>query len=132
MPHKWYSENSTKLDAFLKDRYNTSIERVSRLAQDNTQPRTYLKIGTGDELGLYNLKPGESLPMEIHEDEVQVTHFRGPARVVIGDASLGEEVSVINACSSSQVVIPPGVRHEIQNMATVTIKLWSLYIKVAP
>lgn len=110
-------------------RYDTSVRELNRMALKNTSPDKHMPMGK-DELGLYILPVDGSLPAEVHSDELQITHFMGRARVVVQEPGVMGK-TVILAEPGSQVVIPPGTRHEIQNgSGTGDLYLWSVYVKL--
>ncbi|MEN6341700.1 MAG: cupin domain-containing protein [Methanospirillum sp.] len=88
----------------------------------NTDYRRVLYTGKYSQLVLMNLKPGEEIGEEVHEDVDQFFRFEEGEGAVIID---GVKQAVKDG---SGVVVPSGARHNVVNTSKETeLKLYTIY-----
>ena len=87
----------------------------------NTNFRKVIFTGGHSQLVLMHLKPGEEIGAEVHANVDQFFRFEeGEAKVVV-DA---EEFEVADG---DAVVVPAGARHNIINIGSIDLKLYTIY-----
>ncbi len=97
--------------------YKDNIEKATL---ENTDYRRVLFTGKL-QLVLMNLKPGEEIGEEIHEDHDQFFRFEGGKGKVVIDT----ENFIVE--DGDSVVIPAGSRHNVINIGDVDLKLYTIY-----
>jgi len=114
------------------------FRNVEKETEDNTKYRNvvYTTPDSQMQLVLMSLKPGDTIPFEVHTDVAQfvrVESGRGECRVrsAFIDPTNNEAVKesrVYKLRAGSSVLIPAGVEHEFRNTsATLDLKLYSVY-----
>jgi len=103
----------------MKKGFVTDIETATL---KNTDYRRVLYTGKYSQLVLMNLKPGEEIGEEVHEDVDQFFRFEEGEGAVIID---GVKQAVKDG---SGVVVPSGARHNVVNTSKDTeLKLYTIY-----
>ena len=99
--------------------YVTSIEKET---EKNADFRRVLYTGKHSQLVLMNIKPGEEIGEETHEDVDQFFRFeRGEGKVTINDV----EHSIKDG---DAVIVPAGARHNVINTSKrANLKLYTIY-----
>jgi len=99
--------------------YVTSIEKET---EKNADFRRMLYTGKHSQLVLMNIKPGEEIGEETHEDVDQFFRFeRGEGKVTINDV----EHSIKDG---DAVIVPAGARHNVINTSKrANLKLYTIY-----
>ncbi|MBN1325710.1 cupin domain-containing protein [Candidatus Falkowbacteria bacterium] len=99
--------------------FNANIEEAT-LANDNF--RKVLYTSKHSQLVLMNLKPGEEIGMEVHNENDQFFRFeQGQGKVIID----GNEYEVSDG---SAIVVPAGAQHNVMNVSdTEDLKLYTIY-----
>ncbi|MDQ3479269.1 MAG: cupin domain-containing protein [Pseudomonadota bacterium] len=98
--------------------YNDNIEELT-LA--NSDFRRVLYTGRHLQLVLMTLQPGDEIGSEVHDGRDQFFRFEEGEGVVYID---GVENMVEDG---SGVIVPSGARHNVRNIGTVPLKLYSIY-----
>ncbi len=98
--------------------YNDNIEELT-LA--NSDFRRVLYTGRHLQLVLMTLQPSDEIGSEVHDDRDQFFRFEEGEGVVYID---GVENMVEDG---SGVIVPSGARHNVRNIGTVPLKLYSIY-----
>jgi mannose-6-phosphate isomerase-like protein (cupin superfamily) len=98
------------------------VGNIEELTTTNTDYRRVLYTGKFSQLVLMNLKPGEEIGEEVHDDVDQFFRFEeGEGAVIIDGAK--HAVS-----DGSGVVVPSGARHNVVNTSkTAELKLYTIY-----
>jgi mannose-6-phosphate isomerase-like protein (cupin superfamily) len=98
------------------------VADIESATMTNTDYRRVLYTGKYSQLVLMNLKPGEEIGEEVHDDVDQFFRFEeGQGEVVID----GVRSSVKDG---SGVVVPSGARHNVINTSTTAaLKLYTIY-----
>lgn len=99
--------------------YVTTIEKET---EKNMDFRRVLYTGKHSQLVLMNLKPGEEIGEEIHDDVDQFFRFeKGTGKVII-------DYVEHNVKDGDAVVVPSGARHNVINTSKRTnLKLYTIY-----
>ncbi|MDD2678694.1 MAG: cupin domain-containing protein [Candidatus Nanoarchaeia archaeon] len=99
--------------------FNSNIEKDTL---DNNNFRKVLYTGKKSQLVLMNLKPGEEIGMEVHNDIDQFFRFEeGEGKVIIDNNEY--EVS-----DGSAVIVPCGANHNVINTSKdKDLKLYTIY-----
>lgn len=98
--------------------YKTNIENETL---SNSNYRTVLHTGKNMQLVVMNLKPGEDIPLEIHEDIDQFFRVEsGKAMVKVDDEEYILEDDEI-------IIVPAGAKHYVKNIDDKDLKLYTIY-----
>ncbi len=98
--------------------YQTNILESTK---NNTNFRTVLFTGKKSQLVLMDIKPGEEIGLETHDNVEQALFFMsGTAKAVLN----GQE-STVNA--GDIVVVTPGTAHNFINTGTEVLKVYTIY-----
>lgn len=111
-------KNIKDYSLFEKQGFVSNIEKDTL---DNDSYRKVLYTASGIQLVLMNLKPGEEIGEEIHNDIDQFFRFEEGEGIAMID---GKENKVKDG---SGVIVPAGAKHNIINTGTGNLKLYSLY-----
>jgi len=97
--------------------YITNIEEETI---KNTDYRRVLYTTKNSQLVLMNIKPGDEIGEEVHELDQFIRLEAGQAQVILDDIehTLEEDFAV---------VIPAGTKHNVTNIGSVDLKLYSIY-----
>lgn len=88
---------------------------------ENSDYRRVLFTGKNSQLVLMNIKPGDEIGEEIHEEHDQFLRVEsGEAKFVLD----GEEVS---GGDGFAVVVPAGTKHNVINVGSDDLKLYTIY-----
>ncbi|MBI0583042.1 MAG: cupin domain-containing protein [Methanomassiliicoccus sp.] len=101
-----------------KKGFNADIEKDT---VENTNFRKVLYTAKYSQLVLMNLRPGEEIGMEAHDDGDQFFRFEEGEGVVYID---GNEYKVTDG---SAVVIPSGAMHNVTNTGKKNLKMYTIY-----
>ena len=95
---------------------------IEKLTLDNSFFRKVIYTAKYSQLVLMNLKPGDEIGAEIHEDGDQFFRFeKGLGKVIID----GNEYEVKDG---SAVVVPAGAQHNVINVsATERLNMYTIY-----
>jgi len=98
--------------------YSTNIEKDTL---ENECYRKVLFTGRKIQLVVMRLKPGEDIPLEVHDDIDQFIRVEeGEAFVTIGDEEF-------NLKDDDIVIIPAGSKHYVKNTSDKDLKIYTLY-----
>ncbi len=103
------------------------VDDVERATLENTDFRRVLFTGTGTQLTVMRLAPGEEIGVEMHDHLDQFLRIeQGRARVTFGPSAdqVAEEHDVGDDWA---VIVPGGVWHNVINTGDQDLKLYSLY-----
>ncbi len=98
------------------------VADIESATTTNTDYRRVLYTGKYSQLVLMNLKPGEEIGEEVHDDVDQFFRFeKGQGEVVIDGVRSPVK-------DGSGVVVPSGARHNVINTSTTAaLKLYTIY-----
>lgn len=97
------------------------IINIEKETLENSNFRKVLYTAQNSQLVLMNLKPGEEIGEEVHEDVDQFFRFEaGRGKIVID----GAETEVEDGFA---VVVPAGARHNVVNVSQEDLKLYTIY-----
>ncbi len=99
--------------------YNANIEKETK---ENLDYRRVLFTGQKMQLVVMSLKPGEDIPLEVHNNIDQFIRVEsGQAYVKIGDKEF-------NLKDDDVVIIPAGTEHYVKNVSeTEDLKVYTIY-----
>jgi mannose-6-phosphate isomerase-like protein (cupin superfamily) len=98
------------------------VADIETATTTNTDYRRVLYTGKYSQLVLMNLKPGEEIGEEVHEDVDQFFRFEEGEGAVIIDGTRNP------VKDGSGVVVPSGARHNVVNTSTTAdLKLYTIY-----
>lgn len=101
------------------DGFSVNIENETL---NNTYYRRVLYTTRGNQIVLMSLKPGEDIPMEIHDDLTQFIRVEGGK----GLAYIGDSIHKLH--DGVAIDIPKGLYHQIINISkTEDLKLYTVY-----
>jgi mannose-6-phosphate isomerase-like protein (cupin superfamily) len=95
---------------------------VAQLARDNDLYRRVLFTGDQSQLVLMSIPPGEDIGQETHRHvEQTIVCVSGSGRLSLGgvESSFGP---------GDVVVITPGTQHDVRNIGTAPLKLYTIYV----
>lgn len=96
-------------------------ENIKHLAKENNDFRRVVHTGKYAQLVLMNIKPGEEIGEETHNDVDQILFFVKGA----GEAILNGETKVIEKGDS--VFVSAGTLHNFKNTGQEELKLYTVY-----
>ena len=97
--------------------YTTNIEQETL---QNTDYRRVLYTAHHSQLVLMCIKPGDQIGEEVHELDQFIRFEAGEARVILDGAEH-------RLMADDAVVIPQGTRHNVINVGSTDLKLYSIY-----
>ena len=97
------------------------VEDIEKLTEENNDFRRVLYTAKYLQLVLMALQPGEDIGEEVHDDRDQFFRIEtGSGEIVIDGA-----VSPVR--SDMAIVVPAGARHNLRNIGTEPLRLYTLY-----
>lgn len=95
---------------------------IESMTRENSDFRKVLYTASHSQLVLMNLKPGEEIGLETHDENDQFFRFEaGEGKVLID----GNEYPVADGTA---VVVPAGARHNVINTsASLELKIYTIY-----
>ena len=97
------------------------VEDIEKLTEENNDFRRVLYTANHLQLVLMALQPGEDIGEEVHDDRDQFFRIEtGSGEIVIDGA-----VSPVR--SDMAIVVPAGARHNLRNIGTEPLRLYTLY-----
>jgi mannose-6-phosphate isomerase-like protein (cupin superfamily) len=95
---------------------------IESMARENSDFRNVLYTASHSQLVLMNLKPGEEIGLETHDENDQFFRFEaGEGKVLID----GNEYPVTDGTA---VIVPAGARHNVINTsASLELKIYTIY-----
>jgi mannose-6-phosphate isomerase-like protein (cupin superfamily) len=100
---------------------NGYIENIEKLALENNNFRKVLYTDKNVQLVLMSLLPGEEIGMEMHDVDQFLRIEKGEGKAILD----GVEHSISDG---SAIVVPVGVNHNIINVGSTEMKLYTLYV----
>lgn len=126
-------ENNKFLKRNTKNEYikdygaNPLVIDIEEVTEDNNNFRTALWTGKHLQITLMSIPVGESIGLEIHPDTDQFLRVeQGIALVQIGDERNNLNFNK-RAFEDYAIVIPAGKWHNVTNIGTVPLKVYSIY-----
>ena len=103
------------------------IGDIERATEENTTFRTVLFTGEHEQLTVMSIPPGDDIGGEVHTTHDQFLRIeQGRARVDLGRAEgVVDESQEVEA--GWAVVVPAGIWHDVVNVGSEDLKLYSLY-----
>jgi mannose-6-phosphate isomerase-like protein (cupin superfamily) len=103
------------------------VDDVNRITLDNENFRTVVFTGEHTQLTLMRLAPGEEIGWESHHNRDQFLRLeQGNARVEFGSSEDGvDETHEVK--DDWAFIVPAGVWHNVVNIGSEEVKLYSLY-----
>jgi mannose-6-phosphate isomerase-like protein (cupin superfamily) len=100
---------------------------ISKTTLDNTNFRTVVYTGEHTQLTLMRLAPGEEIGWESHSNRDQFLRLeQGKARVEFGRSQ--DKVDESHEVADDWAfIVPAGLWHNVVNIGTEDVKLYSLY-----
>jgi mannose-6-phosphate isomerase-like protein (cupin superfamily) len=95
---------------------------VAQLARDNDTYRTVLFTGEKSQLVVMSIPAGDDIGLETH------TRVEQTIMCVAGKGRLSLDGVESDFNPGDVVVITPGTRHDVRNIGTVPLKLYTLYV----
>ncbi len=106
---------------------NPFIFNINKLALINTNYRTTLYTGDYMQLTLMSINVNSCVGLEKHPDNEQFIRIvRGKARILMGKEKNELNISAV-ADSNFAVIVPKNTWHNIINIGSVPLKLYSVY-----
>lgn len=103
------------------------IANIDQLTKNNTNFRTILWTGEHLQITLMNLYPGEEIGLEKHDNLDQFIHIvQGRGLLRIGDDSAAPTMQQ-GVTNNYAFTIPAGKWHNLINIGTIPLKLYSIY-----
>lgn len=100
---------------------NYFADNIEKLTEENTAFRKVLYTGPFSQLVLMTLVPGQDIGFETHEGHDQFIRLEG------GTAQFHIDGDEFEGGDGFAVVIPSGVPHNVTNIGTDDLKLYSIY-----
>ena len=95
---------------------------IESMTRENNDFRKVLYTASHSQLVLMNLKPGEEIGLETHDENDQFFRFEAGEGTVLID---GNEYPVTDGTA---VVVPAGARHNVINTsASLELKIYTIY-----
>lgn len=131
MYNEYQNNNSLKRntkDEYIKDYGpNPLVINIEEATDANDNFRTALWTGNHLQITLMSIPVGESIGLEIHPDTDQFLRIEQG----IGFVQMGDERTNLNftkrAFEDFAIVIPAGKWHNVTNIGTVPLKVYSIY-----
>lgn len=96
-------------------------KNILEATKNNTNFRTVLFTGKKSQLVVMDIKPGEAIGLETHDNVEQTLFFMtGTAKAILD----GQE-SVVKA--GDVVIVTPGTAHNFINTGNETVKVYTIY-----
>jgi mannose-6-phosphate isomerase-like protein (cupin superfamily) len=98
---------------------------ITKLTLKNNNYRKVIETGTYQQIVLMSLKPKEEIGMEVHKKVDQFIRIeKGVCLAIIGK---GENQKIYKLKDDYFIIIPAGTYHNIINVGTGKLKLYSIY-----
>lgn len=102
----------------MKKGFHVNIEKVTL---ENSSFRKVLYTAAYSQLVVMNLKPGEEIGAEVHEEHDQFFRFeQGKGQVVINEITY-------EVVEDEVVIVPAGANHNVINTGSEDLKLYTIY-----
>ncbi len=97
------------------------VANIETLALENNNFRKVLYTDTNSQLVLMSLLPGEEIGEEIHDVDQFLRVEKGTGTAILSDIPH-------DLADGSVVVVPAGIKHNIVNAGSDSMKLYTLYM----
>ncbi len=98
---------------------------INKMTIKNDNYRKVIETGSHQQIVLMSLKPKEEIGMEVHKKVDQFIRIeKGIAMAIIGK---GENQKIYKLKDDYFIIIPAGTCHNIINIGTGKLKLYSIY-----
>ena len=97
------------------------VQDIRSQSEQNNDFRRVVYTGAHLQLVLMSLQPGEDVGDEIHDDLDQFFHVES------GEGEVTIDGRTVRVTAGSAFLVPAGARHNVINVATVPLKLATLY-----
>ena len=115
--------NATRIESHIQP----LIMNLDGLSDENNNYRTVLWTGENMQLTLMSIPPKEDIGLEVHQNADQFLKLEeGIARVETGKTKDNIDF-VRNIKDGYGILIPAGTWHNITNIGTTALKLYSIY-----
>lgn len=100
---------------------------IEQATVDNENYRTTLWTGKFLQMTVMSIKPGDDIGLEVHDDHDQFLRVeQGEAKVEMGPSK--DDLSFVEYVRDDWVVlVPAGSWHNVTNVGTTDLKVYSLY-----
>lgn len=96
-------------------------DNIEKLTEENDNFRKVIYTGEHSQLVLMNIPEGGEIGFEVHPDTDQFFRIEmGNGRVTINE-------SIYEIQSGDGLVIPAGAKHNLENIGTDTLRLYTIY-----
>ena len=102
-------------------------ENIEAATLENTNYRSTLWTGVNLQLTVMSIEPGHDIGLEVHDDHDQFLRVeQGRARVQMGPAE--DQLTFDHEVTDDwAVIVPAGTWHNLTNVGTEDLRLYSLY-----
>lgn len=100
------------------------ITNIEKETLDNTDYRRVLYTAKNSQLVLMNIQPGDEIGEEVHELDQFIRIEQGQAKAILD----GVEHDLKDG---SAILVPEGARHNVINVGSTELKLYTLYAPAA-
>lgn len=105
---------------------NPYVINIEEATVSNETFRTALWTGKNLQLTVMSIQPGDDIGLEVHEDHDQFLRIEeGEALVKMGETEQG--LSEWTARDDDAIFVPAGAWHDIINVGSTPLKLYSIY-----
>jgi mannose-6-phosphate isomerase-like protein (cupin superfamily) len=102
------------------------VENIEQVTLSNANYRTALWTGANLQLTLMSIEPGHDIGLEVHDDHDQFLRIeQGEAKVMMGPSK--DELNTWQASDDFAVFVPAGTWHNLINVGSDNLKLYSIY-----
>lgn len=103
------------------DALNGYVTNIEQLSLENDNFRKVLYTDNNSQLVLMSLMPGEDIGEEVHDVDQFLRVEKGIGKTVLNDISH-------DLTDGSIILVPAGVKHNIINTDTQSMKLYTIYM----
>ena len=100
---------------------NGYISNIEKLSLENENFRKVLYTDKNSQLVLMSLLPNEEIGEEVHDVDQFLRVEKGSGKAILNDISKDIE-------DGSVVIVPAGVKHNLINTGSESMKLYTLYM----
>lgn len=105
---------------------NPYVLNIEQATLENQNYRTTLWTGKNLQLTVMSIEPGDDIGLEVHQDHDQFLRIeQGEALVKMGETE--HDLSEWNANADDAIFVPAGAWHDLVNIGSVPLKVYSIY-----
>lgn len=105
---------------------NPYVINIEQATLQNQTFRTALWTGENLQLTVMSIEPGDDIGLEVHDDHDQFLRIeQGEALVKMGKTE--QDLREWNARDDDAIFVPAGAWHDVINVGTVPLKIYSIY-----